>query len=230
MNVDLLDQVDLTLEKVKVLRQLGQFGKAEEILQPSINDMERALSLVEEQQNDDKLGNYATERRNRIASKLADCYGIQGGLRRRAGALKEALSSYQHGREVEQDPRYGISNSYNLVNELVLGLSNDPAAIDSLQPMIRDAASIVEKQVRGDRHDQWWAWADLGLLYILARMPAEAEVAYKMFWAVGARESDLASSVSILEQCRGALAAVAPDISDSITSMIDKILQMKPTR
>jgi hypothetical protein len=230
MKLDLLDQVDLTLEKVKVFRQLGQQGKAEEILQPRIEDLESALRLMEQREHDGKLANYEIEGRNRIASKLANCYGIRGGLQRRNGALKDALSSYQHGREIEQDPQYGISDSYNLVNELLLSILNRPAAIDSLGARIKDAESIVAKQVRADRHDQWWAWADLGMLNLLAGNPTEAEHAYKRYWAEGARDSDFASTRAALEQCRDALADVAPDISKSITLMIDKILEMKSMR
>lgn len=230
MKLDLLHQVPLTLDKVKVLRQLGQLDKARETLQPTIEQLESALREMEQRKHDGKLENYEIVRRNGIASKLADCYGIRGGLQRRSGALEDALSSYKSGREIEQDPQYAISDSYNLVNELLLCILNNPAEIESLRTHIKEAESIVTKQVRADRHDQWWAWADLGLLNLLARNPTEAEHSYRQFWAVGARDSDFASTRPALEQCRDALANVAPDISQSITLMIDKLLEMKPVR
>lgn len=230
MKLDLLDQVGLALEKAKVFRQLGQLDKAQETLQPKIDDLESELRLMEQREHDGKLENYEIDRRNRIASKLADCYGILGGLQRRSGALKDALSSYKSGREIERDPRFDISDSYNLVNELLLRILNNPAEIDSLRSDIKEAESIVTKQVHADRHDQWWAWADLGMLNLLAGKPTEAEQAYKQYWAAGPRDSDFASTRATLEQCRDALANVTPDISRSITSMIDKLLEMKPIR
>jgi hypothetical protein len=228
--MDLLDQVPLTLEKVKVFRQLGQLGRAEEMLQPIIESLESELRLMDQREHEGRLENFELKRRNRIASKLADCYGIQGGLRRRSGALKGALSSYESGRKIEQNSRYDISDSYNLVNEVLLRILNNPAEIFSLGSVIEKAESIVATQVRSDRHDQWWAWADLGMLKLLAGKPTEAEDAYKQYWALGARDSDFASTRATLEECRDALATVAPDLSQSVTLMIDKLLEMKPIR
>jgi len=224
---DVFDEVALTLEKVKVFRQLEQFDKAQQALAPSIIGLEGAL---ETDQRKADLEAFEIERRNRIAAKLSNCYGIRGGLLRRSGDLKDSLSSYRRGREIEQDARYGISDSYNLVNELVLQiLTERHESIGSMKTRILDAISIVSRQVAGDRHDQWWAWADLGMLNILALRLNEAEIAYRRYWATGARDTDFASSRSTLEQIRDVLPVTAKDIHDAIDTMLPKILQMKPS-
>jgi hypothetical protein len=87
----------------------------------------------------------------------------------------------------------------------------------------------VSRQVAGDRHDQWWAWADFGMLNILALRLDEAELAYKRYWSTGARDVDFASSRSTLEQIRDVLTVRAPDIYDAIETMLPKISQMKPS-
>jgi tetratricopeptide (TPR) repeat protein len=223
---DVIDEVASIVQKVKVFRQLGQFEEALEALRPIIIALEGELEFHKRKAD---LQPFEIERRNRIAAELSNCYGVRGGLLRRTGALEDSLSSYRTGCEIEQDSRYGISNSYNLVNELVLQILTKPTSIDSLQPKILDAVSIVSKQVTGDRHDQWWAWADLGMLNILALRIPDAELAYKRYWATGARDADFTSSRSTLEQIRDALEVSGPNIHDAIDAMLPKIVQMKPS-
>jgi hypothetical protein len=224
---DVFGEAAITLEKVKVCRQLEQFAQALEILAPTIVALQFELDALNKKGS---LETFEADRRNRLAATLSNCCGIRGGLYRRTGALADSLSSYADGCKIEQDPRYGISDSYNLVNALVLEILTLPknAAFNSIITRVEEARSIVSKQVEADRHDQWWAWADLGMLHILSRHSGDADAAYKRFWAAGARQSDFESSRSTLEQIRN-VDAVPEDIKQEIEEMLRRIPELKPS-
>jgi hypothetical protein len=224
---DVLGEAALTLEKVKVYRQLERFGEALRILEPTIVELQIELNRLNKKGS---LENFEADRRNRVAATLSNCCGIRGGLYRRTGDLAKSLSSYVDGRTIEQTALYGISDSYNLVNALVLEILTLPknAPFDSIITSAEAARSKVSDQVQADRHDQWWAWADLGMLHILSRHSGDAEAAYKRFWAAGARQSDFESSRSTLEQIRN-VDAVPEDIKTEIDEMLRRIPDLKPS-
>jgi hypothetical protein len=224
--VDAVVQSGLALEQVKVLRELGKFAEALDQLLPSILALEEELGSL----GNKDLEEFKIERRNLVAAKLANCYGVRGGLLRRSRALNDSLSSYARGRQIEQDSEYGISDSYNLVNELVLQILTKKKTVRdaSLLNDISKAISIIDNQVRGSRRDQWWAWADLGMLYTLANRVVEAETAYKGFWNAGARDTAFESCKAALKELRDFLAADDSGLQQTIDTMLAKIPQLKP--
>jgi tetratricopeptide (TPR) repeat protein len=161
-----------------------------------------------------------TRERNEIAKLLADCYGRRGGILRRKGDRQQALESYHQGRVLEQDPQYRIVDSYNLTNAVLLPLLIEPGSVGRRQEEVRQTAETVEKQIRSKRGDQWWAWADLGLLSLLSHNPARAREAYAKFADTGARPMDYRSTIKVLKEYQEELAAVSPDVTAAIEDAI----------
>ncbi|CAM5781095.1 Caspase family protein OS=Rhizobacter sp. AJA081-3 OX=2753607 GN=HZ992_24855 PE=4 SV=1 [Rhizobacter fulvus] len=146
------------------------------------------------------------ERRIEMATELSDCFGLVGGVQRRWADeaddsardqhLKEAASAYDQGFVYESDPAFGIVNSYNLVNRLVVRVLLAPQALTSDEPMhlpgiaplkLRDelgnAVTTVRGQLAGPRRGDYWALADLALLEVLSGRTGAA-TAYVDFLAL----------------------------------------------
>jgi tetratricopeptide (TPR) repeat protein len=206
-------QADSLLRRLSAHARIGNDDRALQLAQKVTTLLEEALRSVEDQADQ-------REERNESARKLADCYGREGGIYRRKGRLQEALESYRKGRDIEQDPKYEITDSYNLTNSLVIPILLDPGNLEAIQGDFLRAAEIVNKQVRGKRRDQWWAWADLGLLALLSRQPELALRAYQQYPSTGARSSDYASTIAVLQQCHDRLEPMDPGVASSINQAI----------
>src|SRR5262245_49766966 len=106
--------------KAKNRRDLERYESAASFLETAIQILESALA-------DSTMAN----RKSQLASELADCYGLLGGINRRWGLsltepekrqelLRESFNSYNKGyQEYEAHEEYRITNSYNLLNRLV---------------------------------------------------------------------------------------------------------------
>jgi tetratricopeptide (TPR) repeat protein len=114
--------------------------------------------------------------RNEVAHRLADHEGRLGGVYRRAGQLGPALDSYTRGTELEIE--WQLDDTYNRTNKIILALLLDPGNLSALVAEIEQTADLVRSQVDRTRRDQWWAWADMGLLSLLAGRPRDAMWAY----------------------------------------------------
>jgi tetratricopeptide (TPR) repeat protein len=159
----------------------------------------------------------ADERRE-SAHRLSDCWGRLGGIYRRAGQIPEAIDAYAHGTEIER--QYRLDDSYNLTNWIVLQLLEDPARLPAIAGEINDAIGLIQRQVGGPRRDQWWAWADLGLLCLLARRLPEARAAYERFPQTGARRADYQSVLAVLGSLEERFRPSAPDLAAGLKGAI----------
>lgn len=204
----------------------GEFDQALAALRQVIEPLEAALASLAAPSApgpDDRRA-----KRNEVARQLADGYGRLGGVYRRRGDLDQALDSYRRGRTIEQDPRYGVLDSYNLTNAILVRLLLEPGSLAGDQDEIREAADTVDRQIRSERRDQWWAWADLGLLSLLCGRRERAAQAYEQFTAAGARAADYESTIAVLRQCRERLAAAAPDVAAAIDQAVASLDAAKP--
>jgi len=138
------------------------------------------------------------DERKECAHRLSDYWGRLGGIYRRDGKVPEGIAAYGHGKEIEQ--RYQLDDSYNRTNWIVLTLLQDPAQLGALDPEINEAIDLIRAQVQGPRRDQWWAWADLGLVCQLGGRVREADEAYAHFRQAGARPADYESVLPVLKQ------------------------------
>jgi tetratricopeptide (TPR) repeat protein len=156
--------------------------------------------------------------RNEVAYRLTDHYGRLGGMYRRAGQLKPALDSYTRGAELETE--WQLDDTYNRTNKIIFALLLDPRSLPALIDEIEKTADLVRSQINRTRRDQWWAWADMGLLSLLAGRPRDARWAYDHFAATGARRGDYDSTMSVLRELEAALSAHAPERSQELAAAI----------
>src|SRR5688572_25277144 len=112
----------------------------------------RALAMLEDAiaiANGELSTKPPAETRMAFAKELSDCYGLMGGVHRRcadesegdtrATQLKASIRAYDKGHRYESDPQYGIVDSYNLVNRLVVRLLLAPDALASDAALVLDA-------------------------------------------------------------------------------------------
>lgn len=155
------------------------------------------------------------------AQRLADHYGRLGGMYRRAEQLEAALDSYTRGSELERDWR--LNDSYNRTNKIAIALLIDPAQLPELADEIKQAAQMIRGQVDRTRRDQWWAWADLGLLSLLDGRQRDAQWAYQQFEASGARRGDYEKTLAVLRKLHTSLATVQPALATTIARVIENL-------
>jgi hypothetical protein len=200
----------------------GRLDRAREIL-TSVIDLLKS-SLAEDASAEARV----TTSRNEVARVLADTYGMLGGVERRRGALREALSAYASGCKLEQDPEFGIVDSYNLVNELVLKILIDPSSFGGLADELLRAAETVREQVRGPRRDQWWAWADAALLELLVGNGQAADQAYHNFAKNGPGRSGFTSVVDVLAELAVKLQADEPATAERLRAAAADVRSRTP--
>ncbi len=156
--------------------------------------------------------------RKEAAHRLSDYWGRLGGMYRRAERIAEALDAYRRGMEIERE--YRLDDSYNLTNWIVLQLLDEPALLPALSGDIEDAIALIQVQVEGPRRDQWWAWADLGLVCHLGRRVREARRAYDHFQQAGARRVDYQSVLEVLRSLQRRLEPSEPALAAELAETI----------
>lgn len=218
---------DTVLAQVMRLKQYARMSrdgasKNPARLEAARKDLVSAVKLLEDAQKHTNNEEY----KRALARELADCYGMLGGIYRRKAEqegsesnLKDAATMYERGLQSEAD------DSYNLSNSLVISILLDPSSLEEKQIEIKDAISKVQTQIRGQRRDQWWAWADLGLFNLLIGDIFAAQDAYKQFISLGARSSDCKSVIAVLRNLYAVLSTVGSPFAQSVAqSMEDAIL------
>jgi tetratricopeptide (TPR) repeat protein len=200
--------------QARVLTRLGDLPRAQKLLQNLTASLEMSLA-----EDEDEVRDEATSRAE-VARALADAYGMLGGVEWRRGHLTEALTAYNCGRGIEQNKEFGISDSYNLVNAIVVSILRCPGDIDSLRDQIESAARVVGEQVQGERRDQWWAWADYALLTLLLGQEKVTKDAYSRFAECGPRWSDYQSVIRALQSLADALESVNAPTAKRLTDSI----------
>ena len=191
-----------------------------------------------------------SDRRIEMATELSDCFGLIGGVQRRWADeaddgsrdkhLKEAVRAYDQGFGFESNPEFGIVNSYNLVNRLIVRVLLAPGTLATnetvlltpdIAPMkLRDeldkAGAIVRMQLAGPRRGDYWALADLALLEVLSgRVPPGP--AYADFLALSPPDFAYDSALGGLRPLADLPIAVAPELGAAVALLqgrLDKLL------
>ena len=134
-----------------------------------------------------------------VAAQLADCYGIKGGVYRRAAdaahgrkewalsqqLLEVSVACYDLGYLYEACKRFEIVNSYNLLNRLISRLMLQPEALADehaevmgvpLRLALENAQNVLKGQTsEPPRESDPWAWGDLAVCNaLLMKTPEEA--------------------------------------------------------
>jgi hypothetical protein len=162
-----------------------------------------------------------------LSKELADCYGIKGGIYRRWSMVDEANAKdlLQKSAEMYNEGRkYEINDTYNLFNAIVVVILLDPVKLEEQYPEINECVDVIQKQARGPRIDQWWAWADLGLCNLLLKNEDEARVAYYRFTRLGPRPQDFDSTLSVLNNLKTALQDAYNPLSHSVAESIQRTI------
>ena len=155
------------------------------------------------------------------ARKLADHYGRLGGVYRRTGQLVSARNSYTRGAKLERE--WQLDDSYNRTNAIILTILVDPGRLPALVGEIEKTAELVRSQVDRTRRDQWWAWADLGVLNLLDGRQHDALWAYDHFADTGALHGDYESTLTVLRKLRTSLSRLQPARAAAFAEAIEHL-------
>src|ERR1035438_8404404 len=110
---DVFEEVTDLKNTVRLQRKDRDFAGAKETLRIAIDKLDEALTRVAHRQGP------ASQFEKKVAKQLADFHGANGGNYRDLGDYKKSAAEYYIGYEFESNPRYGIVDSYNMVNRLI---------------------------------------------------------------------------------------------------------------
>jgi hypothetical protein len=191
-----LGEIKKLKTQAKNQRDRGQYERAARILKV-------ATSLGEKAKNECSASELQA-----LATELADCYGIMGGVYRRwaletesaakrSEYLRESIEAYDTGYQLDSDPTYGHASSYNRLNGLISRLFAQPELLSSSD--FKQELETTRKCIQelAAQHD-YWALADLALLEILLN-EAPAARAYASFDAESPPDFAYESALSVLD-------------------------------
>ena len=161
--------------KAKNRRDLERYDRAAGFVQDAISLAKKEL--------------VTPEFRVKMASELADCYGLLGGIERRwaliadaskehtAEHLRKSVAAYDEAWSFESGD-YGVSSSYGMVNRLISRVLADPNAfaqgsvtdLEGVKPLtVRVELEEARKKIAESKRAEsdYWAAADLALVQIL---------------------------------------------------------------
>jgi tetratricopeptide (TPR) repeat protein len=222
---DALEEAKRLKEEAKTYLALARKFKDESLFKDALDVLEDARTLLKKELENPwgavETNRLLQERVMQVAAEMADCFGIAGGEYRKRKNLPGAIDMYDQGCEYEENPVYAIQNSYNIVNSIVLRITGNLASLESLDTRIKSAIGVVRKQIDTSRERDWWAWADLGLLYVLSQAQDLAIECYRKIRDLGAKEEHLSSISDVLKQLQGQIKESYPDIAEFIQQCID---------
>lgn len=194
----LLAKINEHVELAKASRDDGDFEDA-------IDELQLAVALIDRSNwNYEESSGLAGEA-DQIASRLADCLGMLGGNQRRLNRFDDALASFVRGRQIEEDRRYAINSSYNMVNAITLPIEIGTAtAREQREALVRAVEALDFQTTRGSRRVDSWAWADYGQCALLLGDLGRATIAYSEFKRLSSDDA-LSSHINVLSRIRNAL-------------------------
>lgn len=155
------------------------------------------------------------------AQALADQWGRLGGTLRRQGDLPEALAAYEEGAELERD--WGLDATYNRTNAITIRLLRDPGEVPRSDPRLIEVINLLESQVEGPRRYELWAWADLGLLSLVAGRDRAAMRAYANVAGLDPERVFAESVHRVLRQVRDTVVTVNPGRAAAFDSALRQV-------
>jgi hypothetical protein len=179
----MFEDLDEVLDEVLALKATAKSARDDEDWEGAISDLEEAIDLLR-----DLVPVASTPVPSRIASELADIYGMIGGIHKRWGLpldgeerrhhLEASVAAYDEGFRYERDLELNEANTYNRVNRLVGRVLLDPsilqedgAATSEVAEELRRAEGILTEQVGAARQKDPWAYSDLGTIQLLRGAP-----------------------------------------------------------
>jgi hypothetical protein len=160
--------------KAKNRRDLGRYDRAAAFVREAITLANKDLAIP--------------ELRSKLASELADCYGLLGGIERRwalvsnaqadhrADHMRKSVLAYDEAWDFESGD-YGVSSSYGMVNRLASRILADPQGLSSgyvtdlgegIDPLeVRAELEKAREAIENSKRSDYWAAADLALVKLL---------------------------------------------------------------
>lgn len=205
-----LRKVDAHIEEAKLNRDDGEYEDA-------IKELEAAVHLLDQSGWREEPSNGMLEDgENKVASKLADCLAMIGGNLRRLDRLQDALVKFERGRRFEQDQRYGVNSSYNLVNAITLPIEmGHKTASEQKSELLRAVGALEWQTSKGKRRRDRWAWADYGQCLLLLGDVDQARLTYANFKAL-AKADEIASHLAVLNRLQKALIDRDPTVAETL--------------
>lgn len=234
-----IDQIRELKTRARNRRDLGRWDTAAKFLDNAISLAKPELKDLEASEGGD-----ATFRRQ-LASELADCYGLLGGVERRWSLdlkdkgdkghdqehLRKSIAAYDKSWDFEKGD-YGLLNSYGRVNRLVSRLLFSPSSLqggnldcgDSIEKVdvrkeLEFALDAITKQLAVPRRDDYWAAADWALLMLLLEKESNAEVAYARFDSKSPPGYAYSSVLDVLRPLANSEMTVATQLSDAVVHL-----------
>ena len=160
----------------------------------------------------------------RIRAELADTWGMMGGVHRRRNEPEKALEAYRNGREIEE---IDGKSTYNLTNTITLRitLEKELPTESVMHKDLQIAIKNLERETKGPRDDEWWAWSDLGQFYLLLDNPDEARRCYKHAHNTGPSKGEYRRHIAILEELAAATKERAPSVANNIKTIVAELAQ-----
>lgn len=205
----LIEKIDTILKKSRSFKSTAHTDREFEDFDSAIENLDRAISYLEPMliELEEMDSHQASEDKLKLAKELADCYGSKGGIFRRQKLLEDAEKMYKKGCNYEV--KYKIPDTYNQINVIVLKLLRNPDEHVKLEPIISNSLKIIEQRVIDKDKNNWWAWADFGLLNLLyanltppncQNFLNKAHEAYINFKNNGADIEHFESALNVLKQ------------------------------
>jgi tetratricopeptide (TPR) repeat protein len=194
------------------LRNRKELDQALAVLSEAVNYLEGCLVRIQ--------GEEARSRseRAKVRIELADTLGMMGGVCRRQDNFSMALEFYEKGLTYESEDRVSTYNLGNTISLSIVVQRRDPQQ----EPLASRIATVLEELrtktsgTDASRIDEWWAWADLGQLYLLSGRPDEARDSFSSGLNTNPPSDEVRRTLLLLRQ----LADSLPSSADSIARFI----------
>ena len=190
--------VSQLIVNVKAHKEEAKFCRDEGNYDDAVVELTQAIELIDSYDWEDSMA----EDKQAIAWHLADCLGMLGGNLRRLNRLEEAAEAFERGGKYESAMQ--LNTSYNLVNVIAVRIESGARGMTEQRPELTRAVTALERQVRGERRMDRWAWADLGQCRLLSGDLPGADEAYSRFLELGDAEA-VKSAVAVLGRLRDSL-------------------------
>jgi tetratricopeptide (TPR) repeat protein len=204
-----IDDILKLKQRATALRNVGAFEKAIATLDEVTHRLE---ALIPQASGDDDV--------RRIRAELADAYGMKGEVHRRwlggDDHLGRALAMYKLGRDIESELQL---STYNSSNVITLAITHEKKGMDaSLRKDLDSVIAGLERDTKGPRSDEFWAWADLAQFCLLRGDVDRARDSYREALKRGPTTTELKRHVEILRELAAGIRDTEPDKAETITA------------
>jgi hypothetical protein len=225
---DVLERVNELKTQAKNRRDLKRYDRAASLLKQAIE-----LASTEFEATKTNL----PDQRATLASELADCWGILGGVERRwaldpssdveqrTTRLQRSIRAYDEGYRYEADPLLSSApKTYNRLNRLVVRLLLNPERLTAngnardQEPggmlNVRSELEAIAAQIMEQGIDSVWTAADLALLDVLLGRQ-DAASAYSNFEKKQPPDFACQSALDVIRPLAAANLATAAELKNA---------------